>query len=235
REGRAIYYNLKKTVLASLTSNGAELTVVLLGLLGVALFKWPIPILAIQILAIDLLAEILPLTALAFDPGSEDLMTSPPRSRKSHIVNGKTAAEIIFFGFLMGLLGFLNFGFFIRRMGVALTTRHALYSRATTVCYMTIVFSQFINILSRRYDLESLFNKNFFNNRNMIYSILLSIGFCMVAIYTPGVNTFLAFTSLTLGDFVTIIAASGIFLLAHEIIKFFKREKRLNKTTDGRY
>ena len=43
REGRIIYNNLKKTVIASLTSNGAELTVVLLGLLGVSLFKWPIP------------------------------------------------------------------------------------------------------------------------------------------------------------------------------------------------
>ena len=54
REGRTIYQNLKKTVVASLTSNVAELAVVLCGLLGVALFKWPIPILAIQILAIDL-------------------------------------------------------------------------------------------------------------------------------------------------------------------------------------
>ncbi|MGA1824842.1 MAG: HAD-IC family P-type ATPase, partial [bacterium] len=226
REGRTIFYNLKKTVLASLTSNGAELTVVLLGLLGVALFKWPIPILAIQILAIDLLAEILPLTALTFDPGSKNLMTSPPRSRESHIVNKKTATEIIFLGFLMGLLAFLNFGFFIRRMGIVLTETHALYSRATTLCYMTIVCTQFINILSRRYDLESLFNRNFFSNPTMLYSILLSTGFCIVAIYTPGLNTFLAFTGLTLGDWATLIAASGIFLVAHESIKFIKRRKR---------
>jgi len=87
REGRTIYQNLKKTVVASLTSNGAELAIVLFGLLGVALFKWPIPILAIQILAIDLLAEILPLTALTFDPGAKELMTAKPRAKDEHMIN----------------------------------------------------------------------------------------------------------------------------------------------------
>ncbi|HSG27065.1 MAG TPA: HAD-IC family P-type ATPase, partial [Candidatus Krumholzibacterium sp.] len=62
REGRTIYDNLRKTVLASMTTNAAELFVVLLGLTAVALRNWAIPILAIQILAIDLLAEIMPLT-----------------------------------------------------------------------------------------------------------------------------------------------------------------------------
>jgi P-type Ca2+ transporter type 2C len=226
REGRTIYNNLRKTVLASLTSNGAELTVVLLGLIGVSLFKWPIPILAIQILAIDLFAEILPLTALTFDPGSNDLMTAPPRSRTEHIVNKQTTSEIIFLGLLMGLLAFLNFGFFIKRMGVQLTADHVLYARATTVCYTTIAFTQFTNILSRRYDFKTIFSRNFFNNRKMIYSIVFSISICLFAIYTPGFNTFLSFAPLHISDWLTIFVASTIFLFAHEMIKVFKRSKR---------
>ncbi len=226
REGRIIYNNLRKTVIASLTSNGAELAVVLLGLLGVTLFKWPIPILAIQILAIDLFAEILPLTALTFDPGSEEMMSSPPRSRTEHIVNKKTSTEIIFLGFLMGLLAFLNFGFFIKRMGIVLTADHILYARATTICYTTIAFTQFINILSRRYDLKSIFSKNLFNNPKMLYSIIFSISICLVAIYTPGFNNFLAFAPLYLSDWISIFIASAIFLLTHELIKIFKNMKR---------
>ncbi len=225
REGRTIYNNLRKTVLASLTSNGAELAVVLLGLLGVTLFKWPLPILAIQILAIDLFAEILPLTALTFDPGSKELMTSPPRSKTEHIVNKKTSVEIIFLGLLMGLLAFLNFGFFIRRMGVQITADSILYARATTVCYTTIAFTQFINILSRRYDLKTIFSRNLFNNKKMLYSIIFSISICLVAIYTPGFNSFLSFAPLHLSDWITILAASAIFLLAQELLKMFKRMK----------
>lgn len=78
KEGRTIYNNLRKTVLASMTTNMAELMVVLLGLAGVAMKNWAIPILAIQILAIDLLAEVLPLTCLTFDPPDEGIMKMPP-------------------------------------------------------------------------------------------------------------------------------------------------------------
>lgn len=77
-DGRTIYNNLKKTVLASMTTNGAEMAIVLFGLAAVALWDWAIPMLAIQILAIDLLAEIVPLTFLTFDPSSKEVMTSPP-------------------------------------------------------------------------------------------------------------------------------------------------------------
>ncbi|HPI98518.1 MAG TPA: HAD-IC family P-type ATPase, partial [Synergistales bacterium] len=87
REGRTIYNNLKKTVIASMTTNVAELVVVLSGLVGVALWDWAIPILAIQILAIDLLAEVMPLTFLTFDPPSRGIMKEPPRDLRAHIMN----------------------------------------------------------------------------------------------------------------------------------------------------
>ena len=227
REGRTIYNNLKKTIIASLTSNGAELSIVLLGLVGVALFGWPIPILAIQILAIDLLAEILPLTALTFDPGSQDLMVSPPRSQEEHILNRYTMIEISFLGFLMGALGFINFGVFIQRTGVELDMAHALYPRATTLSYATIVCCQFVNILSRRYTYDSIFNSNFWNNKKILWSIIISIGFTLAAIYIPVVNHFVGFAPLTLKDWVTILASAAVFLSAHEIIKMVKRSKRI--------
>ena len=226
REGRTIYNNLKKTIIASLTSNVGELSIVLLGLAGVALFGWPIPILVIQILAIDLLAEILPLTALTFDPGSKDLMTSPPRRQQEHILNRYTLSDILFLGFLMGALAFVNFVVFMGRTGAELTMTHALYSRATTLSYATIVFCQFTNILSRRYTYDSFFNSNFWSNKKILWSIVISIGFTMTVIYTPFINRFLEFAPLTISDWVSVLAAVALFLLAHEIIKASKRSRR---------
>jgi Ca2+-transporting ATPase len=226
REGRTIYNNLRKTIIASLTSNGAELSIVLLGLVGVSIFGWPIPILAIQVLAIDLLAEILPLTALTFDPGSSDLMTTPPRSQEEHILNKYTMAEILFLGFLMGALGFVNFGIFIQRTGVELTMAHGMYPRATALSYATIVACQFVNILSRRYNYESLFTRNFWSNKKIVWSIVISLGLTMAAIYTPSINTFIGFAPLTLTDWLTIVASAGVFLFVYEIIKMFKRSRR---------
>lgn len=226
QEGRTIYNNLKKTIIASLTSNGAELSIVCLGLVGVALFGWPIPILAIQILAIDLLAEILPLTAFTFDPGSKDLMTSPPRSQAEHILNKHTIGEILFLGFLMGGLAFANFGVFIQRTGAELSVSHGLYARATTLSYATIVFCQFVNILSRRYNHESFFNRNIFSNGKMLWSVVISIGFTMTAIYTPFINSFLGFAPLSAYDWGSVVIAAILFLMAHESIKLFKRSRK---------
>ena len=225
REGRTIYTNLKKTILASLTSNMGELTVVLLGLLSVSLAGWPIPILAIQILAIDLLAEILPLTALTFDPASRALMTSPPRSQEEHMINSGTLTGILFYGFLMGALAFANFGFFMVRMGTDLHLNHLLYPRATTVCYATIAFCQFVNILSRRYLHTSVISRSFWTNPKLLWSIVLSISLTLIAVYTPGLSRFLGFASLTGGDWLTILGAALVYLFSHELLKFIRRHR----------
>ncbi|MFW5885959.1 MAG: cation-translocating P-type ATPase, partial [Halanaerobium sp.] len=192
KEGRNIYNNLKKTVIASLTTNGAELTIVLLGLLAAAMLGTPIPILAIQILSIDLIAEILPLTALTFDPASEHLMKSPPRKQDEHIVNKRSFSEIIFLALLMGGLAFINFYLFINEQTAAVREGTQLYARGTTISFLTIAFSQWVNIMSRRYEYKSIFNKNFFSNTKMIYSIIISIGMVLLVIYSP-INSFLGF------------------------------------------
>ncbi|ADO77630.1 cation-translocating P-type ATPase [Halanaerobium praevalens] len=223
KEGRNIYNNLKKTVIASLTTNGAELTIVLLGLLAAAILGTPIPILAIQILSIDLIAEILPLTALTFDPASEHLMKSPPRKQEDHIVNKHSFSEIMFLALLMGGLAFTNFYLFINAQSEAVTTGTQLYARGTTISFLTIAFSQWVNIMSRRYEYKSIFNRNFFSNSKMIYSILISILMVLIVIYSP-INSFLGFAGITLADWGRIIIAGFIFLLGHEVIKFFKRK-----------
>ena len=126
----------------------------------------------------------------------------------------------------MGALAFANFGLFMQRTGVELTMTHDLYQRATTLSYATIVFCQFINVLSRRYNYDSLFNSNFWSNNKLLWSIVISIGFTLVAIYTPFINRFLAFATLTVTDWIYVLVAAVLFLLAHETMKVFKRMRR---------
>ncbi|MGM0549028.1 MAG: cation transporting ATPase C-terminal domain-containing protein, partial [Bacillota bacterium] len=174
-------------------------------------------------LSIDLIAEILPLTALTFDPASEHLMKSPPRKQEDHIVNKHSFSEIMFLSLLMGGLAFTNFYLFINAQSEAVTTGTQLYARGTTISFLTIAFSQWINIMSRRYEYKSIFNRNFFSNSKMIYSILISILMVLIVIYSP-INSFLGFAGITLADWGRIIITGFIFLLGHEVIKFFKRK-----------
>lgn len=226
REGRTIYNNLKKTVIASMTTNVAELVVVLLGLLGVAIWGWPIPILAIQILAIDLLAEVMPLTFLTFDPPSEGIMKEPPRDLSAHIMNLLSSAEVVFLGSLIGMLAFGNFAFYMSRNGITLST-DAMgtldFAKATTLTYLTIAYCQFVNIMSRREELNSIFSRDFFTNRILLGSIGFSIFMVFIGTTVPAIRSFLYFYPPSTTDFVYLLMAAAIFLGTFEMVKFLKR------------
>jgi len=227
-EGRTIYANLKKTVFASLTTNIGELILVLLGLLAAALGNYPIPILAAQILAVDLLGEIGPLTLLTFDPPGKDMMTRPPRKLKEHMLNMSSASEITFLGLLIGGLAFLNFFFFMGRSGISLTINDVntiQYFKATVLSYSTIVFCQYVNILQRRETRISLFNRNFFSNKILLVSIIISMGLVALVIYAPYISTFFAFGPIGLTDWMFIIASAVVYLVIFEGLKLFKRIK----------
>jgi len=226
RGGRTIYTNIKKTVFASLTTNIGELVLVLLGLLAATLWNYPIPILAGQILAVDLLGELMPLTFLIFDPPDKDVMTRPPRKPEEHMLNIFAGMEIIFFGILVGGLAFLNFFLFMGREGIILTVNSVDtmdYFKATTLSYATIVFCQFFNILQRRSEYRSLFNRNFFTNRILLFSIPVSIGLVSLAIYGPYISDFLSFGPITSIDWLFVLGAAVFYLLVFEAFKFFKR------------
>jgi len=227
-EGRTIYTNLKKTVYSSLTTNIAELVLVLFGLLGVALWNYPIPILAVQVLAIDLIGEIMPLTFLTFDPPAEGVMTSPPRDPKEHIVNRRSATEFIFLGIMIGGLAFSNFLFFMQREGITLTvndTNILPYFQVTALAYATIVFCQYINILQWRYDYTSIFNRNLFTNKILLGSIVISIGLVLMAIYAPFISDFLVFSDLRISDWGLVGLATLIFLFVFEFLKVLRKKK----------
>lgn len=226
REGRTIYNNLKKTVIASMTTNVAELVIVLLGLMGVAFWNWAIPILAIQILAVDLLAEIMPLTFLTFDPPSKGIMQEAPRNLSAHIMNMSSSLEVLFLGTLIGILAFGNFALYMSRTGIILTTETMGtldFARATTLTYLTVGYCQFVNILSRRHELDSLFNRNFFTNPILLGSIAFSIFMVFLGTTVPAIRSFLYFSPPQAGDFIYILGAAIIFLATFEFLKVIKR------------
>ena len=205
-----------------------ELALVLLGLLGAAVGNYPIPILAAQILAIDLLGEIGPLTLLTYDPPSRNTMTRPPRKPSEHMLNLFSASEVTSIGIFIGGLAFANFFLFMIRQGITLTMDSVgtiQYMTATSLSYATIVFAQYINILERRYERRSLFNRNFFSNRIVLVSILISIGLVSFALYTPYVSDFFGFGSPSLIDWGFVLLSTAVFLVGFEGLKAVKRLK----------
>ena len=78
--------------------------------------------------------------------------------------------------------------------------------------------------ISNNYD--SIFNGNFWSNNKILWSVVISIVLTMIAIYVPFINGFLGFAPLVLSDWLSVLAAAAVFLLAHEGVKMFKRSRR---------
>ena len=169
---------------------------------------------------------IMPLTFLTYDPPSDDVMMIPPRNLSDHIVNRWSFVEVVFLGLLIGGLSFANYALFMSRSGTVFSVDSPgslLYPTATTIAYLTIAFCQFANILSRRYEYRSIFNRNFFSNRIILLSIIGSTLMMLFVIYTPAVQDFLQFRGPGLVDWLYILGAAAVYLLVFEVIKSVKR------------
>jgi Ca2+-transporting ATPase len=228
REGRTIYQNLKKTVTSSMTSNGGELFAVLLSLVGTAFFGYPLAILAVQILAVDLVGEIIPLTFLTWDPAQAKLMTSPPREPNEHIINAKILINITWCGFIMGLFAYANFIMVFFREGASLSnvaTDSLIYMRATTLTYISIVFIQWMNILSRRAGDESVFTSYLWSNKRLFLGYGITLIILLLIVYNPIVSHMLYTAPLTMMDWLFAIAASVLYLFIREAYKVVVRKK----------
>lgn len=187
QEGRLIFQNIKKTILSSLTSNGWELFIVLISLLFTWLFDLPIAITPLLILMIDLVWEMWPLTALTWDPDAGNIMHQKPRNIHEHILQKHTIWDLLRSWFLMWLIPYLMFLAHIWLTNGAFSRTWLIwkpYTIAATVSYITILFCQYANILSRREE-RNIFNTYFFSNKKLLRAMIISLIMVSCIIYIP--------------------------------------------------
>ncbi len=229
REGRTIFQNITKTVRSSLTTNTGELTVVLLSLAASAFFGLPLAMLTLQILSVDLIGQLLPVTFLTWDPSQKETMTRHPRDPDEHILNGPTFRNMIWTGFLMGLIAFVNFLFIFSRNGVSplrIQTDTILYAEATTLTYVTLVLISFANLLAKRVDDdESVFSPYLWSNKRLLWGFAVSFLLVLALVYVPLFNAFLHMAPLTPQDWGCAFGGALLFLVIHEGVTVAKRRR----------
>ena len=226
-QGRLTFRNITKAARCALTDNAGELFTVLISLAAQALFNVPIAILAVQILAIDLIAELFPVTALGWDPAQNDLMHDRPRNLKDHIINKRTVGEFVGYGLFASALAYVNYLLFFARHG--LNPQHygghgALYAQATILTYLTIVLCQFINLLLvRTSDKEPFFTSYLWSNKKLLLAFGVSL-FCILnIIYNPWVQPYFNAHGLSVVDWFFALAAAGLYLLVRLFMRWSRK------------
>jgi len=213
-QGRLSFQNIKKAARCALTDNAGELTTILISLAATAIWGIPAAITAVQILAIDIVAEIFPITALGWDPAASRLMREKPRDIHNHIINRTSTSEFIGYGLLAAMLTYANYLLFFTRHHLSalhLATSAIPYMQASILAYLTLVLCQFMNLLLVRSQGQPLFSSYLWSNKKLLAAFAISI-FCIINIvYNPLVQPYFGSGSLTGWDWLTALSGAGLY------------------------
>ncbi len=228
-QGRVIYANISKGVLGCLTSNAAELVVNIVSLILATVAGLPLAINVLQILAIDLLGELLPIAALGRDPEEGRVMKRAPRDPRVHIVNGRSIGDVLYAGSIIGVLAIANFLLVFERAGEApfaggAEFDPALIAQATTMTYVTILVCQLCSIAQRRSE-GGLFSRYTLTNPTYWIACAAAVTIMLTIVYVPWVQAVFGTAGLGILDWLFVLAAAVIFVAIREITRLVRRAR----------
>ncbi len=229
-QGRLTYQNIRKAARCALTGNASELLTVLVGLAATTAFHVAPAITAIQILAIDIVAQILPITALGWDQAQGKLMHQKPRNISDHIVNRAAVGGFVGFGVLAAVLSYGNYLLFFARHHLSpryLDPTLPLYHQATSLTYVTLVLCLYVYLMFERSDRhEKFFSSYLWSNRKLLLAFALSFFFIFNLIYNPLIQPYFSTHALSAFDWLTALAAASLYTLFRLLQRHTRKHSR---------
>jgi sodium/potassium-transporting ATPase subunit alpha len=188
-EGRAVFANMRKFLTYVLSSNIAEL----IPCLAFVVFRIPLPLTIIQILAVDLGTDILPALGLGAERPAPAVMRAPPRPRADRLLNWPLLARAyLFLGLMLGTAAMSAYWFVLHaggwRFGEPLAAHDPLYLQSTTACLSGIVIMQIANVFLCRSDRRSAFAFGLFSNKLILAGVAAEVTLIALIDYTPWGN-----------------------------------------------
>ncbi|MHC2990471.1 ATPase [Pontibacter sp. HJ8] len=222
--GRNIYNNIRKAVIFLLTCNLGEVVAMFITLL----IGWEAPLIATQLLWINLVTDSLPAVALGMDPGDPDVMKEKPRDPDESFFAGGEGLRAIWGGILIGALtifafwfGYYEHGFSPFDKAVPVET----LENARTLAFMTLVACQLFYSLAKRNPTKSIFQIGVFSNRYLIGAIVLGLLLQLVVIGIPFMQRAFNLQWLDLKGWIMVLFLGLVPLLINELFKIFRRSR----------
>ncbi len=203
-EGRRIYNNVLRTILYNLSSNFAEIFLILFGMIiGQDIIT------ALHILYIDIVADTIPSIALAFEKDSKDSMKKEPNGLNKPIFNGFMVSSIVVSAIIEVAVSLVVF----------FVAKHYFgYEIAQTLSLLSVVLSEFTFTYNCKELRTFAFKKGLFNNSFMNISILILLLVQIIVFFTP-VGVLFGLSTITVMQFLAVVGINIIGFLLIELVK----------------
>jgi Ca2+-transporting ATPase len=209
-EGRNIYDRIIKSTKYLLSCNVGEVTTVFFAVL----FGFPLPLITLQILLMNLLTDGLPALGLGSENAEDDVMRRNPRNPKSNPLTREMLSIIAIFGAAMGLGTLFAFSLYYE----------SDLKLAQTVAFTTLVMFEMFAVVSAR-SFAPFKKLNPFSNKWLTLGITASIGIQLLVVYTPFLQSVFGTVSLSLMNWAVILGISSFGFIMMELSKIFVKEK----------
>lgn len=214
-QGRGIFSNIKKSIQYLLSCNIGEIITIFV---ATALNFHQMPLVAIQLLWLNLVTDSLPALALGMEPVEPGVMKQKPRdSRKSIFADG-FAASMIFYGVLVGAITLAAYwlGEYV------LSDPTVADGTANTMAFATLVFGELTRAFAVRSETRSIFSIGVFSNSAMNKAFLVSLALQLAVLFIPFLQEIFKVQSLTGIEWVIVILLSLVPLIVSELTKAFR-------------
>lgn len=214
KEGRGTYSNIRKVSYLLLSCGLAEVLFFLLSVM----FNFPMPLVAIQLLWLNITTDGLQDLALSFEKTDDDVMLEKPKNTNESIFNRDLFLEVLISGLSMGLIVFLVWVVLLKKLSFDVYT-------ARGYIMMLMVFMQNMHTLNCRSESKHIYKVGFKKNPFVIFSIILATSLQIIVAEVPILSKFLDTTSVPFGDMIILFLISLSIIIIVELYKSIKKRK----------
>lgn len=240
-EGRTIYNNIKKSVLFLLSSNFAEIIVMVMSIV----IGLPVPLLPIHILIVNLLTDSIPALALGADNKDEDVMKENPRSSKETLFAKGGFTNTIIYGVIIAMLTMIAFmlpvmqecnyygGSYNLKNAIIILENRDILLKAQTFAFIVLSLSElFYSLCIRNID-KSVLRLGCLKNKLLNCAICGGVVITASLIFIPFFRKVLNLELISIQMFIVLVMLSACVILFHELIFPFvsRGTKRFDKKT----
>lgn len=215
KEGRVAYANIRKIVLFLISCGLAE---VIFFCLAIA-FNLPMPLLAIQLLWLNVVTDGIQDFALSFEKAEKDILKEKPRNPKESIFNGELLQEIIVSGLVIGGIIFIVWYLLINKF------KMDVYNARGYIMAL-MVFIQNIHVFNCRSEHKSFLSVPIKNNLFVVLGVIFSIGLQIVVMEVPFFSSFLHTMPIPFGHLVYLFFVALLILIVMEFYKKINNRKK---------